>query len=338
MIGKIQGEEEVIKALAPGELSAVPYAEPSWLADGYRSPYYTPNHRQFQKAIRKFFVEVIYPEAVRCEESGRRISQEVFDKLRYAAYHVGIDAIMHAHWRHRGWSEINFLPMRLGPGNHLKGRLIMGGIVKPEEFDYFHEVRFLAVHWKNYWPFSVLQLIVNTELARFGTRGVVDGLLNGGVIAVPPILNYGSPELQAGVLPEVLSGKKFVALAISEALAGSDVAGLQTTAVKDGDHWVITGTKKYEVSFCWYITIIYEGNIDGLQMARSRIISVQDVKRRWHAPPYSYSHSLTVESLRLVSPWSSFLVERVWKQTQSRLRTPLWQVQPTSHSTKFACR
>ncbi len=30
--------------------------------------------------------------------------------------------------------------MRLGPGKHLKGRTLMGGIVKPEEFDYFHEV------------------------------------------------------------------------------------------------------------------------------------------------------------------------------------------------------
>ena len=31
--------------------------------------------------------------------------------------------------------------MRLGPGKHLKGRSLMGGIVKPEEFDYFHEVK-----------------------------------------------------------------------------------------------------------------------------------------------------------------------------------------------------
>lgn len=30
--------------------------------------------------------------------------------------------------------------MRLGPGKHLQGRILMGGIVKPEEFDYFHEV------------------------------------------------------------------------------------------------------------------------------------------------------------------------------------------------------
>jgi hypothetical protein len=44
---------------------------------------------------------------------------------------------------------------------------------------------------------------------------------------VPPILNYGSPELQKRVVPDILNGKKFLALAISEAFAGSDVGGLQ---------------------------------------------------------------------------------------------------------------
>ena len=37
-------------------------------------------------------------------------------------------------------AELNLLAMRLGPGKHLKGRTLMGGIVAPEEFDYFHEV------------------------------------------------------------------------------------------------------------------------------------------------------------------------------------------------------
>lgn len=95
-------------------------------------------------------------------------------------------------------------------------------------------------------------MIINTELARFGTRGVVDGLLNGGVIAVPPILNYGSPGLQAAVLPDILAGKKYAALAISEAFAGSDVSGLQTTAEEDGDYWIVTGTKK-----CAYLSSHY---------------------------------------------------------------------------------
>ncbi|KAJ7265908.1 acyl-CoA dehydrogenase/oxidase [Mycena haematopus] len=204
-IGRIQGEEPVIQPLGPGEVSKVPYAEPTWLADGFETAFYTEGHRKFQKAVRTFFMEVVHPAALQCEANGKRIPQEVVDKM----------------------AEVNMIAMRLGPGKHLKGRKLMNGIVTPEEFDYFHE------------------LIINTELARFGTRGFVDGLLNGAVIGVPPILNYGSPELQARVVPEILNGKKFLALAISEAFAGSDVSGLQTTAVRDGDFWVVTGTKKW---------------------------------------------------------------------------------------------
>lgn len=91
---------------------------------------------------------------------------------------------------------------------------------------------------------NTVQLILNLELARCGCRGYVDGFLAGGVIGLPPALNFGSDEIKAQVVPEVLAGKKFICLAISEAFAGSDVGGLQTTAVRDGDYWVISGTKK----------------------------------------------------------------------------------------------
>lgn len=47
------------------------------------------------------------------------------------------------------------------------------------------------------------------------------------VIGLPPVLNFGSEELKAKVVPDVFAGKKFISLAISEAFAGSDVAGLQ---------------------------------------------------------------------------------------------------------------
>ncbi|KAF9242936.1 acyl-CoA dehydrogenase/oxidase [Melanogaster broomeanus] len=204
-IGTIGGQSELIKPPAPGALSLIPYAEPTWLSPGFYSPYYNDGHRRFHKAVRTFFAQEVYPEAIRCEENGKRIAQEVVDKL----------------------SAMNFLAMRLGPGKYLNGLTLMGGIVKPEEFDYFHE------------------LILNLELARFGTRGFVDGLLNGGVIALPPILNYGSPDLQAQYVPDILAGKKYIALAITEAFAGSDVAGVQTVAVRDGDEWVVTGTKKW---------------------------------------------------------------------------------------------
>jgi alkylation response protein AidB-like acyl-CoA dehydrogenase len=72
-------------------------------------------------------------------------------------------------------------------------------------------------------------------------------LQSGAVIGLPPIMNFGSPELKAKIIPEILSGEKFICLAISEAFAGSDVAGLQTRATKseDGKHWIINGTKKW---------------------------------------------------------------------------------------------
>lgn len=53
------------------------------------------------------------------------------------------------------------------------------------------------------------------ELSRLGTRGFLDALLAGDVIGLPPILNFGRPEIQAKVVPEVLSGKKFICLAIT---------------------------------------------------------------------------------------------------------------------------
>jgi alkylation response protein AidB-like acyl-CoA dehydrogenase len=67
------------------------------------------------------------------------------------------------------------------------------------------------------------------------------------VIGLPPVLNFGSPELKKKIIPEVLSGKKYIALAISEAFAGSDVAGLRCTATKtaDGQHYIVNGTKKW---------------------------------------------------------------------------------------------
>ncbi|KAI6115601.1 acyl-CoA dehydrogenase/oxidase [Pisolithus croceorrhizus] len=226
-VGTVKGQKSVIFGRKLGELSQVPYAEPTWLSPGYHSPYYSDNHRQFQKAVRRFIDEVVYPDAQAREEDGKRPSQIVFDKM----------------------ADLNLHAMRLGPGKHLKGRVLMGGIVKPEEFDYFHE------------------LIITQELVRCGARGYGDGMLGGQVIGLPPVLNFGSPELQARIVPDILAGKKFICLAISEAAAGSDVMGLQTTAVlsEDGKEWIINGTKKWITNgtFADYFTVGCRTN-DGL--------------------------------------------------------------------------
>jgi alkylation response protein AidB-like acyl-CoA dehydrogenase len=60
-----------------------------------------------------------------------------------------------------------------------------------------------------------------------------------------PILLFGSEEQKKKYLPDLASGKKLAAFGLTEANAGSDASGLETTAKKDGDHYIINGTKQW---------------------------------------------------------------------------------------------
>jgi butyryl-CoA dehydrogenase len=59
------------------------------------------------------------------------------------------------------------------------------------------------------------------------------------------IYEHGSEEQRKKILPNYMTGENFAALAITEPNTGSDVAGLQTTAVLDKDEWIINGTKQF---------------------------------------------------------------------------------------------
>lgn len=60
-----------------------------------------------------------------------------------------------------------------------------------------------------------------------------------------PIILFGTEEQKAKYLPDIASGRKLAAFALTEANAGSDAAGIQTTAVLDGDEYVLNGTKQW---------------------------------------------------------------------------------------------
>ena len=91
------------------------------------------------------------------------------------------------------------------------------------------------------------KLISFQELARAGSGGVVAGLMSH-TIGAPPIVLGGTEELKARVLPEILSGAKISALAITEPSGGSDVAALKTTATRDGAHYIVSGSKAFITS------------------------------------------------------------------------------------------
>jgi butyryl-CoA dehydrogenase len=60
-----------------------------------------------------------------------------------------------------------------------------------------------------------------------------------------PILLFGSDEQKKKYMPPIAAGKKLAAFGLTEANAGSDAAGLETTAKKDGDYYIVNGTKQW---------------------------------------------------------------------------------------------
>ncbi|MEU5696310.1 acyl-CoA dehydrogenase family protein [Actinosynnema sp. NPDC020468] len=96
---------------------------------------------------------------------------------------------------------------------------------------------------------DLLDTVVLTEelIAAGGSSGLVAGLLTHG-IALPHIVDAGDADLVDRFVRPTLEGGLIGALAVTEPGGGSDVAALTTRAVRDGDHYVVNGTKTFITS------------------------------------------------------------------------------------------
>jgi alkylation response protein AidB-like acyl-CoA dehydrogenase len=88
-------------------------------------------------------------------------------------------------------------------------------------------------------------LVLCEELSRAGAESVCTAVAVHTAMATPPILRFGTEEQRRRYLPDLLAGRRIAALGISEPDAGSDVASLRTHARRDGEDWVINGTKTF---------------------------------------------------------------------------------------------
>ncbi|MGY1889604.1 acyl-CoA dehydrogenase family protein [Pseudomonas sp. SDT291_1_S447] len=130
------------------------------------------------------------------------------------------------------WEEAESFPREL----YLKaGAAGILGIGYPETLGGSHEGDVFA------------KVAASEELMRCGSGGLVAGL--GSLdIGLPPIVKWARPEVRDRVVPPVLSGEKISALAVTEPGGGSDVANLQTRAVRDGDVYRVNGSKTFITS------------------------------------------------------------------------------------------
>jgi len=97
-------------------------------------------------------------------------------------------------------------------------------------------------------PADVFMQTVSTEkLCRPAAGGVYASLMSH-AIGLPPVVAGGSETLKRRVIPAVLAGEAISALAITEPSGGSDVARLRTIARRDGDQYVVNGSKTFITS------------------------------------------------------------------------------------------
>ncbi|CAM5602701.1 Acyl-[acyl-carrier-protein] dehydrogenase MbtN OS=Lysinibacillus sphaericus OX=1421 GN=LS41612_20825 PE=3 SV=1 [Lysinibacillus sphaericus] len=86
-------------------------------------------------------------------------------------------------------------------------------------------------------------VIIQEELERVGSSLIGVGLHND--IVVPYIEAYGSAAQKSRWLPKCVTGETITAIAMTEPGTGSDLANIQTTAIRDGDHFIVNGQKTF---------------------------------------------------------------------------------------------
>ncbi len=89
------------------------------------------------------------------------------------------------------------------------------------------------------------EAVLHEELSKCGSGGVAAGLGAQATIATGPLHLFGDDDLKQRFLAPAIRAEKIGAFAVTEPGGGSDVAGLKTTARRDGHHYVVNGSKTY---------------------------------------------------------------------------------------------
>jgi citronellyl-CoA dehydrogenase len=115
-------------------------------------------------------------------------------------------------------------------------------------------------------------LVLGEEMGRCEAGGVPMAVAVQACMATPALSRFGSDELKRRYLAPAIAGEQVCAVAVSEPGAGSDVAGIRTKAVRDGDEWVINGRKMWITSgvqadwLCLLARTSDEGGYQGMSM------------------------------------------------------------------------
>jgi len=123
------------------------------------------------------------------------------------------------------------------------------GMVPREVLRRMGELGYLGIRYPEKYGGSdldtIYSMIFQEELGRSTFGGFTATVMVHTDMASPHLAHYGTEEQLDRYMPSIIRGDKICAVAVTEPDAGSDVAGLRTRAARDGDHWVLNGSKMF---------------------------------------------------------------------------------------------
>jgi len=123
------------------------------------------------------------------------------------------------------------------------------GMVPREVLRKMGQLGFLGIRYPEKYGGSgldtIYSMIFQEELGRSTFGGFTATVMVHTDMASPHLAHYGTPAQLERYLPPITRGEEICAIAVTEPDAGSDVAGMRTRAVREGDHWVLNGSKMF---------------------------------------------------------------------------------------------
>jgi alkylation response protein AidB-like acyl-CoA dehydrogenase len=157
----------------------------------------------------------------------------------------------------------------------------------------------------------VTQSIAAEELARVDASASLMFLIS--KLGMLPVINFGSEELKQKYIPRIASGESQASYCLSEADAGSDVASMSMRAVRDGDHYVLTGNKVWITNAG--ISDVYTVFAKTDPAAGHRGITAFVVEKDWGIQVTKLEHKLGVRS----SPTGQLALDEVRVPVENRI-------------------
>ena len=148
----------------------------------------------------------------------------------------------------RTWLEAHLPPDLRGEGFDVSTEMDAGTLTRMRAWNRaLADARYAAIAWPAEWGGRgagvMEQVVYAEEMHRAGAPGTLNplGLSN----IAPAIIEHGTEDQKRALLPRMLRGDDIWCQGFSEPNAGSDLASLTTSAVRDGDHWVVNGQKTW---------------------------------------------------------------------------------------------